>query len=486
MSASNILDRTTGRSRWPRFGNQSPASWLASQPEATQQTFLKSLTSEEVRELPYAWDFWARANQLIPPGDWWDGWLVLAGRGFGKTRTAVEAVQETVELSQAGRIGIVSETSADGRDIIAEGESGFCSVLNPNRRPIYEASKRRLTWSNGAIATLYDAREPDQLRGPQHDFMVFDELAKYRYAQDVFDNAMFGLRLGTHPRWIATTTPRPTALIKALLKDRLVTLTRGSSTENLHNLAETFKRNVIDRYAGTRLGRQELNAEILEDLPGALWTRAMLDKAALRGPVKPGDAFHQSLRRVTVAVDPSGADGKKEKANDIGITVQGMRTHPSKRDRLMATVLADLTCNEHPSKWAAIVCAAAKTWGADAIVAEQNFGGAMVEAVIRSADPSARIIMVTASRAKHVRAEPVAARYEQEEVEHAGHFAELEDELCNFTTAGYVGETSPNRADALIWGLTDLFGGAVIPAGAVVEVAEQSQGRSAIASARLS
>lgn len=240
--------------------------------------------------------------------------------------------------------------------------------------------------------------------------------------------------------------------------------------DNRANLSAAYLQSL--RNASERIRKRFYEGQYVPEVDGALWVLEKLEECH-DDPIEPGSERHKALRRIVVSVDPSGSDGKSEKANDIGIVVAGAKPHPSKRDRLLATVLADYTCNAHPSEWGRVACAAAKTWDADAIVAEKNFGGAMVEAVIQSADPFARVILVTASRAKHVRAEPIAARYEQGEVEHAGRFAELEDEYCNFTTAGYVGEESPNRADAAIWALTELFGGDMVPENATVSVGGQ-------------
>jgi phage terminase large subunit-like protein len=299
------------------------------------------LTEEEKAVFAFAWKRWARPSQL-PPDRYWDGWLIIAGRGWGKTRVGSETIRDEVESGRSKRIGVIAETSADGRDVIVEGESGILACSPPWMRPIYEPSKRRLTWPNGAMAILYDAREPDQLRGPQHDFCWFDELAKYRYADAVFDMAMFGLRLGDNPRWIVTTTPRPIALIRRLLVQSGVHVTRGRSEDNLSNIAPTYQRNVIDRYRGTRLGRQELDAEILEDIPGALWSRRSLDEARV--------SISPHLVRIVVGVDPAASSG--EAANETGIIVVGMAADNQ------AYVLEDWSLRGSPDEWARKVAAA--------------------------------------------------------------------------------------------------------------------------------
>ncbi len=272
---------------------------------------------------------------------------IIAGRGWGKTRTGAEAVREEVESGRSRRIGLVGETAADGRKVIVEGDSGLLAISPPWFMPVYKPSQKTLTWPNGAIATLYDAREPDQLRGPQHDFIWFDELAKFRYAEAIFDQAMFGLRRGDRPRWAATTTPRPIALIKRLLSHPGVIVTRGKSDDNLANIAKSFERNVIARYRGTRLGRQELDAEILEDIPGALWSRRSLDEARVK--VAP------NLVRIVVAVDPPATSG--ENANEAGIIVCGVSADKS------AYVLEDWSRRCTPDEWGRKAVAAYRSSG---------------------------------------------------------------------------------------------------------------------------
>lgn len=415
-------------------------------PESDRKATLESLTDEQCRKLLHDWRFWARPKQIAPQGDW-DGWLLLAGRGFGKTRTACEFVREEVEAKRAGRIGLVAETSADGRDVLVEGESGLLAISPPDMRPVYEPSKRRVTWPNGAMATLYDAREPDQLRGPQHDLLLFDEIAKYRYAQAVFDNAMPGLRLGVHPKWVAATTPRPILLIKAMMRDQRVVVTRGSSNENLSNLAATFKRNVIDRYAGTRLGRQEIDAEILEDVPGALWSRRNLDEYRV--------AQSPALERIVVGVDPAATSS--ENANETGIVVAGVARIGNMPH---GYTLDDWSMKGTPDEWARRAVAAYRRFEADRIVAECNQGGEMVSSVIRSIDPDVPVTLVRATRGKYVRAEPVSALYEQGRIHHIGSLATLEDQMIAFTPESASDRkdgTSPDRVDALVWAYTELF-----------------------------
>ncbi|WP_292519251.1 terminase family protein [Mesorhizobium sp.] len=422
------------------------------------QSVLASLTDDECESLIHDWRFLARPNQIAPDGEW-QNWLVLAGRGFGKTRCGAEWAREQVKAG-ASRLGLIAPTASDARDVMVEGESGILAVCwagdktiggDPLGRPSYEPSKRRLTWANGAIATLFSAEEPERLRGPQHDVLWCDELAAWKYLRETWDMAMFGLRLGDRPRTCITTTPKPLPLIKEIAKDARTVITKGSTFDNAGNLAPTFLQAIRDKYEGTRLGRQELNAEILDDLPGALWTRDEIDKHRV-------SAF-PDLRRVVVAVDPSGTKGQSDDGDEIGIVVAGKGIDGR------AYVLADRTCKLSPDGWGRrAVDAYYGRWSqtpdkvkADRIVAERNFGGAMVEHVIKTIEPTVPYKEVTASRGKVARAEPVAALYEQGRVSHVGSMPELEDQMCLIAPEGYVGEGSPDRADALVWALTELM-----------------------------
>lgn len=409
------------------------------------------LSDDDAKGLLTHWPFWARPNQLEPPGDW-DGWIILAGRGFGKTRTGAEWIRANVcgdtPLSggRYGRIALIAETAADARDVMVEGESGLLAVHEKEQRPIYEPSKRRVTWPNGATATLYNATEPDQLRGPQHDLAWLDELAKWRYAQETFDMLQFGLRLGDKPRQCVTTTPRPTPLIRYLLKQERWVITRGSTYENRANLAPSFIKQIISRYEGTRLGRQELNAEVLDDAPGALWSRAKLDEGRRKKTDKLPD-----MQRVVVAIDPAASSGNEEGQAETGIVVAGIGTDGR------GYVLDDVSCRQSPNGWARQAVAAYDLYSADAIVAETNQGGEMVEQTLRSVRPSIPYIGVRASRGKVTRAEPVAALYEQGRVSHVGAFPALEDQMVLFTPLGIEGGTTADRTDALVWAMTELF-----------------------------
>lgn len=688
----------------------SVAERLAELPADRRKAALGSLTAAEAEELLHAWRFWARPSQIAPDGDWLV-WLILAGRGFGKTRTGAEWVREEVDAGRARRIALVAETAADARDVMVEGESGLLSIYPPKLRPLYEPSKRRVTWRNGAVATLYNATEPDQLRGPQHDLAwcfvagtmvetirgqrpietlqrgdwvrtrvgprlilaaamtaadadlweltsedgrsligtadhpVFvegsgflplrllrngdtlsvwkpytssgavsagiatapattgtgrasstigncfrsttalcqrtwtfitatairatticrtsllspapsicanmglavssfgapksvggtqpktsgesesrsascahivdpsslqpgcapssapqpvepltfvreipdtatsavasvrrlnkraavyditvdgaheyfangilvhncDESAKWRYIQETFDQLMFGLRLGPRPRALISTTPRPIPLIRDLMKreGNDVVVTRGGTYDNRANLAVSFIQTMRDKYEGTRLGRQELNAEILDDVPGALWTRAMLDEHR----VKPDDL--PEMRRIVVAVDPAvTSDETSDEPGENGIVAAGLGINGR------AYVLDDASLMGTPKAWASRAISTLDRFEGDAIVVEINQGGEMVTSTIRTVRPSVRIKEVRASRGKHVRAEPVSALYEQGRVSHVGTFAALEDQMVLMTPQGYLGTSSPDRLDALVWALTELF-----------------------------
>lgn len=421
---------------------------LASLPAAERAKWLGQLSTEVKAELRWRWSFHARPNQLPPEGNWLT-WLILAGRGFGKTRTGAEWVRmmacgaSPLAKGRASRIALIAETSADARDVLVEGESGILSVHPRDYRPLYEPSKRRLTWPNGAVATLYNATEPDQLRGPQHDLAWCDELAKWQYARETWDQAQFGLRLGDNPRICVTTTPRPIPLIREIMGDAMTVTTRGKTTDNAGNLAASFMVQMRAKYEGTRLGRQELDGEILDDVPGALWTRAMLENAAITDL--------PDMARIVVAIDPSGTGGADDDGDEIGIVVAGRGIDGR------GYVLEDLSCKLSPDAWARRAIEAYHRWGADRLVAERNFGGAMVASVIRTADAQVSYKEVVASRGKSARAEPVAALYEQGRVSHVRGLSALEDQMTLMTMSGYDGEGSPDRVDALVWAITEVM-----------------------------
>lgn len=364
---------------------------------------------------------------------------MLGGRGAGKTRALAEWV---IEQQAAGkrRIALVAPTAADTRNVLVEGPSGVMACAPAYSQPVYNPSLRRLTWSNGAVATLYSADEPERLRGPQHDAAAVDELAAWR-RPEAWDQLMFGLRLGDKPKCVIATTPRPVKVLKDLLarEGRDVVVSRASSYDNRANLAQSFFDQITKRYEGTRLGRQELLAEMLSDYPGALWNRDRIEQ--LRRDAAP------QFRRVVVAIDPSGGSG--EEHDEVGIVACGV----DEADH--GWVLADASGHYAPHEWAKAAIQLYHTLAADRIAAETNYGGDMVESVLRSIDPNVPFTAVHASRGKVARAEPIAALYEQGRVHHLGVFPELEDEMACFTPGGLVG--SPNRVDALVWCLTDLM-----------------------------
>ena len=425
---------------------QSQIERLAAIPKSEQDAILSGMTDEQVSALLYDWrGFNARPEQIAPDGDW-SIWLALAGRGWGKTRAGAEWIKER-EASGARRIALIGETAADTRDVMVEGPSGLLSIYPDGEKPIYEPSKRRVTWPSGAVATLFNATEPNQLRGPQFDTAWCDELAKWRYARETWDQLQFGLRLGDDPRQIVTTTPRPIEVVKSILagKEGSVSVTTGSTMENRSNLAANFLAHIQERYAGTRLGRQELDAELLGDLPGALWSMAGIDAYRLRdAPV---------MGRVVVSVDPAVTN--TQNSDEHGIIVAGMA------EDQRGILLEDASINGSPMDWAKRAVSLYRSWDADGIVIEVNQGGDMVAQTLRTVDPDVNIIEVRASRGKHVRAEPIAALYEQGRVAHVGGFPELETQMTQMTTTGFEGDGSPDRVDALVWAFTELFPGMV-------------------------
>lgn len=422
----------------------------------------ENLTEEEAHDLLRTWKLWARPNQLEPTGPY-TTWLILAGRGYGKTRTGAETVNDWVKTGQCKRIALVAEDSADARDVMVEGESGIMACSTRDFIPKYEPSKRRLTWPNGAVATLFSAEDFDSLRGPQFDGAWCDELCKWRYAQEAWDNLQFGLRLGQHPKQIVTTTPRPIKLLKDIIARSDTVVTRGNTRDNLVNLAPPFVTAVINRYEGTRLGRQELDAEILDDVPGALWTRTNIEELRIRPRDSVTPVVLPDFLRIVVSVDPAITSG--EAANETGIIVTAVDA------RGRGYVLEDCSLAGSPDEWGKVVVEAYDRWGADMVVYESNQGGEMVASVIRSCavDIKAKglrstdfipMTAVHASRGKYARAEPVSALYEQKKVHHVGTFPQLEDQMVEYIPGAPLGY-SPDRMDALVWGLTHLMVGQI-------------------------
>lgn len=418
--------------------------------EDERQKELAELSDLEREEFKYHWRLWARRDQLPPPGDW-SGWLICAGRGFGKTRAGAEWVRETAKHEPEARIALVGASLAEVRAVMVEGESGILACSPPHRCPVYEPSLRRLAWANGAQATLYSAAEPESLRGPQHSHAWCDEIAKWDMASEravrAWDNLALGLRLGERPQVLATTTPRAVPLVQRMIAEEAdggTKVTRGTTEDNAQNLPDPFMADIERRYGGTSFARQELQGELLREIEGALWSRALLERC--RSEMAQDDDFV----RVVVGVDPPASAG----GDACGIVVAAEL--PGKR----ATVLADaLVESASPERWARAVADAARAWSADRVVAEANQGGAMVMSVLRAADVTLPVKLVHATRGKAARAEPVAALYETGRVHHAAVFAKLEDQMCGLMAGGrYEGPgRSPDRADALVWALTELL-----------------------------
>lgn len=425
-------------------------AWLLSLGEQERTLMLGTLSDGEREELKHHWELWARPQQL-PPLEDWRIWLICAGRGFGKTRTGAEWVRAVARRDPNARIALVGASLSEARSIMVEGESGIMACCPHRFRPTFEPSLRKLTFPNGAIATLFSAAEPESLRGPQSSHAWCDEIAKWETAgnraEKAWDNLMLGLRLGENPRVLATTTPRAVPLMQRIVDGRAgghTVMVTGRSRENAANLPSRFLRDIEVTLGGSALGRQELGGELLTDIEGALWTRSMLEKC--RGKSAP-------LSRIVVGVDPPASSN----GDACGIVVAGVGEDG------LARVVADRSITKpSPERWARAVAKAAVNWNADRVVAEANQGGAMVESVLRAAEVNLLIRLVHASRGKVARAEPVAALYEAGRVFHVGVFPELEDEMCALDIGGeYHGPgRSPDRADALVWALTELMLGA--------------------------
>ncbi len=413
----------------------------------TARDFLADLPDEDIFNIAYDWHIWAREDQLPPIGDW-TNWLVLGGRGAGKTRTGAEWVRG-IALGLPGfsaqpvrRIALVGERLEDVRAVMIEGESGLLAVHPKSERPTYISSKHQLIWANGTIAQAFSGNRPNSLRGPQFGAAWCDELCKWRYPQETWDMLQFALRLGQQPRQIVTTTPRAMPLLKQLMEDKKTVIDRVATSINRANLADDFLERMNTQFGGTRLGRQELDAEILEDREDALWSRNLLEQLRLKDLPE--------LQRIVVAVDPPVTSHAKSDA--CGIVVAGLD------EAGQGIVLADETIEQaSPLQWARAAIRAYNMFKADRIIAEVNQGGEMVETVIRQVDQNAPVRMVRASRGKYLRAEPIAALYEQGRVRHAGALPQLEDEMCDFGPGGLPSGKSPDRLDALVWALTDLM-----------------------------
>ena len=402
--------------------------------------------------LPFLFEFWAHPHQLPPEANW-RTWVALGGRGAGKTRAGAEWVRAQVEgakpldRGRCRRIALIGETYDQAREVMIYGESGIMACTPFDRKPRFVASRRTLIWPNGAEAMLFSAQDPEALRGPQFDGAWADELAKWKKARDVWDMLQFGLRLGEAPRVCVTTTPRNVDVLKELLELPSTVTTHARTEANKAHLAASFLEEVRARYEGQSLGLQELDGLLLDQVDGALWTREMLDGArAGRLP---------DLDRVVVAVDPPA--GKGPRSDACGIVVAGIAEAEDPRDR-RAYVLEDASVQGlSPMGWAQAAIEAAERWGADRVVAEVNQGGAMVETTLRQIDPDLSYKAVHATEGKSLRAEPVAALYEQGRVKHARGLEALEGQMCLMTPHGYEGAGSPDRVDALVWAVTELM-----------------------------
>lgn len=427
-----------------------PYRWLLQQDADLRRKLVDRLSPDDRKGFEFQWDYSARPEQLAPEGDW-RIWMIMAGRGFGKTRAGAEWVRMIAERHPEARIALVSSSLAEARAVMVEGESGLLTIYPAADCPRYEPSLHRIRFRNGAQAQLFSAAEPESLRGPQHSHAWCDEIGKwplsYERATRCWDNLLLGLRLGDDPRIAVTTTPRAVPLVKRLVAQHAaaggVAISRGATGDNAQNLPERFLDAIASEFGETQLARQEIDGELLEDIEGALWTRALLEQVREHGAVP-------AAVRVVAAVDPPAGTG----GDECGIIVVALGEDG------IARVLADCSATgAAPAEWARRVADAAREWSADRVVAEANQGGAMVESVLRAADQALPIKLVHASRGKVARAEPIAALYAAGRVRHVGMFARLEDQLCGLLVGGsYAGPgRSPDRADALVWALTELM-----------------------------
>ncbi|MCL5775593.1 terminase family protein [Limibaculum sp. FT325] len=431
---------------------KSPAGSIASLPEAAREAFFEGLSENALAAMPWLWELWALPDhQLAPEGDW-RVWVIMGGRGAGKTRAGAEWVRAQVEgptplaSGRCRRVCLLGETIDQVRAVMVEGDSGLLAVTPPDRRPVVNLSHGKLVWPNGAEAMMASAANPEALRGPQFDCAWSDELAKWWRCREAWEMLQFCLRLGSDPRQIVTTTPRDNDVLVEVLGTAGTVVTHAPTRANRANLAPGFVEALEARYGRTALGRQELGGELIRDRAGALWSRALIEAGRV--------AEAPELDRVVVAVDPpvsSGAD-----ADECGIVVAGLR-RGVRSGEARAYVLADLSVRGlSPAGWAGVVAAAYDAHGADRVVAEVNQGGEMVESVLRQVAPALSYRPVRARHGKRLRAEPVAALYEQGRVHHLGAFRELEDQMTSFTAAASGGSRSPDRLDALVWAITDL------------------------------
>lgn len=421
---------------------KSLAGFIASQDETTREAFLDALSPNAMAALPYLFEVWGRADHQLPPRGDWTAWLILGGRGSGKTRAGAEWVRMQVEgatplaAGRAQRIALVAANLDQGREVMVLGESGILACSPADRRPTYQRGARKLVWPNGAEAQIFSAANPESLRGPQFDRAWSDELAKWSRARATWDMLQFGLRLSDHPHQVVTTTPRDLDLLREILAAPGTVTTSAASADNRAFLADDFLETITKHYEGTHLGRQELLGEMTGEAPDALFTRARIEAARVRAAPE--------LDRIVIGVDPPATGGPD--SDECGLVVAGMAGEA-------VYVLADLSFGRAaPAAWAAKVIEAWRRWGADRIVAEVNQGGDMVTTLLRDLDPAAPVAPARARRSKTARAEPVSLLYERGLVRHVGCLPTLEDQLCGFGGGG----RSPDRVDALVWAVTEL------------------------------
>ncbi|MGA0539268.1 DNA-packaging protein [Neotabrizicola sp. VNH66] len=438
---------------------KSGAGWLASATQEEIDAFLGDLSENALMALPWLFEFWALPHQLAPEGAW-KTWVIMGGRGAGKTRAGAEWVRAQVEGAtplapgRARRVALVAETLDQGREVLVKGESGILACSPPDRRPKWISGRNVLEWENGAVAQVFSAHDPESLRGPQFDAAWADELAKWPKAQAAWDQLQFALRLGTNPQQVVTTTPRNVEVLKAILQNPSSVVTHAPTEANRAYLAESFLSEVQARYGGTMLGRQELEGVLVEEADGALWSRPMIS-AAQAGPVP-------EVQRVVVAVDPPVTATKA--SDECGIVVVGADTR-GPVGQWRALVLADRSVKgATPDGWARAALAAMEEFGAERLVVEVNQGGDLVTQVVRQVDPLVPVREVRATRGKWLRAEPVAALYEQGRVAHAPGLSALEVQMMKMARTGWQGQGSPDRLDALVWAMTELM---IEPAGRI-------------------
>lgn len=411
-------------------------------PRPKFKTLIESLEQHDKAHITHLWALYARLDQWPPEGDWLI-WLLLGGRGSGKTRAGAEWVRQKVNQG-AGRIALIAPTINDAREVMIEGESGLRHIGYPAERPQFISSRRRLEWPNGAIGQIFSSEDPDSLRGPQFEYAWADEFCAWTYPADTLANLRLGLRLGTQPQLVVTTTPRPLPALKKLMTAQGLVTSQMKTQDNREFLAPGFIAAMEESYGGTRLGRQELAGEFIEDLPGALWSRSIIESCRIKQrPV---------CERIIIALDPPVTGHKTSDA--CGIIVAG-RVGQGRQAR--AFILEDASIQGvSPESWAALAVALYESWDADYILAETNQGGDLVKTVLHMINPSVPVHTVFARRGKRLRAEPVAALYGQGRVHHVGSgFSELEDELCLMGTQSLI--KSPDRADAMVWAVTDLL-----------------------------